>query len=118
MNLIKPAITSREYPQLSLMSERQFERFLSDRGLDVWVEWIRLLVRLGLIEPLGEGEESFHPLQIWPISRLFRSLETSPSVWMRLQGLHRSASEWALTEISAECKRRNNNVPAGRLDRR
>ena len=102
MNLVKAAITLREFPQLSLMPERQFERFLSDRGLDVWVEWIRLLVRLGLIEPLGEREESFHPFQIWPISRLFRSLETSPSVWIRLQCLDRSESEGAATAILTE----------------
>jgi len=75
MTLLKDALAARPFPQLRLLSEREFASFLRDRGLDVGIGGVTAFVESGLVEKLRDETEAFHPFQIWPISELFRSLE-------------------------------------------
>ena len=93
MDLIEAAITERPFQQLSLMSSAQFDSFLADRGLNVGLDGIRVFVELGVVKPLDDDEQVFHPFQIWPVSRLFQRLAILPSNWIRFQGLAPSESE-------------------------
>ena len=87
MTLLEDALVARPFPQLRLLSEREFASFLRDRGLDVGIGGINSFVQSGLIEKLGDEPEAFHPFQVWPISELFRPLETKLDVGISHYGL-------------------------------
>ena len=88
MTLLKDALVARPFPQLRLLSEWEFASFLRDRGFDVGIGGLNSFVESGLIERLGNEAEAFHPFQVWPISELFRLLETKLDVGMNHYGLN------------------------------
>ena len=75
MDLIDKAISKRQFPQLSLMSDGWFDSFLRDSGFRIGIDGIRSLAAAGLIQRLNTESGDFHPFQIWPISRFFLDLE-------------------------------------------
>ena len=87
MTLLEDALVDRPFPQIRFMSEREFASFLRDRGLDVGIGGINSFVQSGLIERLGDEPGAFHPFQVWPISELFRLLETKLDAGISHYGL-------------------------------
>ncbi|MDE2990592.1 MAG: hypothetical protein OXU21_05940 [Chloroflexota bacterium] len=87
MTLLEDALVARPFPQLSLLSEQRFASFLRDRGLNVGIGGISSFVESGLIEKLGDEPKSFHPFQVWPISELFKPLDTNLDVGISRYGL-------------------------------
>ena len=87
MTLLEDALVARPFPQIRLLSEREFASFLRDRGLDVGIGGVNSFVESGLIEKLGDELGAFHPFQVWPISELFRPLETKLDVGISHYGL-------------------------------
>ena len=93
MDLIKNALTNRQFPQILFMSEGRFDSFLRDRGFSVGTTGVRSLVDAGVVERLNTESGDFHPFQVWPIARLIESLEIRLDAGISLCGLDQARLE-------------------------
>lgn len=90
MNLIQEAIEKRPFPQIPLKTKSSFSSFLKSRGIRIGNDGIDTFVESGLIDKLNNESSEFHPFQIWPISRLFKSSEINFDSAVDIYGLDTS----------------------------
>lgn len=115
MDLINNAVKGRQFPQIPFMSEIRFDSFLRDRGFRLGSRGIGHLIDAGLIERLHATEGDFHPFQIWPISKLFETLNFRLDSGISYNGLDPAAMKRFIDLSWSQCQKHLTEFPQSSL---